>query len=70
MKRKSFWQALLEGFATIGEGLSHLFYFGASREMPPNCREILEKSNEQALREDWEKVGEDFNTVIKQKADN
>ena len=70
MKKKSFWQALLEGFATIGEGFSQLFCFGSSREIPPNCREILEKRDEQALREDWEKVGEAFNTVIKQKADN
>lgn len=72
MKKKSFWQVIAEGFATIGEGFYYLFDLGISREMPPNCREILLKTDNQAIREDWEKIGEAFRTTMtnqKHKAD-
>ena len=67
----NFWRSILdglasigEGFASIGEGFSLILSFGASQEVPHSYRETLMKTDSQAIREDWEKIGDAFRTVI------
>jgi len=60
----NFWRSILDGLASIGEDFALIFSFGASREVPHSYREILMKTDSQAIREDWEKIGDAFRTAI------
>lgn len=63
MKRTSLWRVLVDGMASIGEGMASIFNLGHSRSRPPSYEEQFGTDAER-LASDWNKVGDDFRTVL------
>ncbi len=64
MKRTSLWRVLVDGMASIGEGMASIFNLGPSRSRPPSYEEQFGTDAER-LASDWKKVANDFHTVLK-----
>lgn len=62
MKKKSFIRRILDGFATIGEGMASLFSLGGRSAKPFNYEERF-GTDEQLLASDWEKVGDELRSA-------
>lgn len=64
VKRKTFWRSLLNGFASIGEGLSHIAGSFAPRETWRY--EDHFGTDEEQIARDWHAVGEDLGRAIEE----
>lgn len=54
-------QALIKGFAALGEGMAAVFSFGQSVEF--ETPDYLTRTNKELLRSDWEAIGSDWKAV-------
>lgn len=65
VKRKSFLRVSLDGMANLGKGMALIFSFGFYPSRPFSYEERFGTDAER-LRSDWQRVGDDIQSAVKQ----
>lgn len=64
MKQTAFWRALVDGVASIGEGMASIFNLGPSFSKPPSYEEQF-GTDAELLAADRKKIEEDFQALLR-----
>lgn len=63
-------RSIWDGLVAIGRGIASINIFPPPLQDDPRIREILDRTDEEAIRQDWEQVGQDMWKVIHDREQN